>query len=114
MGEIYIYINKYIYIYKPKPHNPPYTPFWGVLLRALRGQYISEKTHPTQKFGLKFLRSPRLLPGLRGVRPYQLDCTHIDERKLSAIDIFYDVCCPRWHLPSDVLFHMANWEIQLV
>ena len=31
----------------PKPLNPPYTPFWGVLLSALRGKYIFEKC--TQK-----------------------------------------------------------------
>ena len=63
---MYIYINL-------NPFKTPIHPILGNYFARPSGKIHFRKTHPKQ-IGLNFLRSPRLLPGPRGVRPYQLDC----------------------------------------
>jgi len=68
-------IHIYIYIQiKPKPLKPPIHPILGSSFGPPSGKTHVRKMHPKQ-IGLSFLRSPRLLPVPRGVRPYQLDYT---------------------------------------
>ena len=74
--HVYIYIYIYIYIYKAEtltPKLPHPHPVLGSSFERPSGKIHFRKMLP-RKIGLNFLRSPRLLHGPRGVRPYQLNC----------------------------------------